>query len=258
MRKRFIQSHFSLIDQFLAPSRFLLDRYVEWGIPRERIRFEPYGRRPVSPAPDPQPDRPRNRLGYFGQINPFKGVDVLLEAMKIVGRAQRSVPAAEARESRSHLWLHGANLEIQPAAFQHKLRSLVAASRNNVTLCGRYEHEDLPALMAGVDWVVVPSTWWENAPLVIDEAFMHGRPVICSGVGGMAEKVRHGVDGLHFRLGDPRDLARSIAQAVHTPGLWEQLREGIPEVYPMSQHVHRLGELYQALFERRTAHGNGQ
>ena len=37
---------------------------------------------------------------------------------------------------------------------------------------------------------------------------MHGRPVICSDIGGMAEKVTDGVDGLHFRGGDPEDLAR--------------------------------------------------
>ena len=55
------------------------------------------------------------------------------------------------------------------------------------------------------DWVVMPSVWWENAPLVIAEAHAHGRPVICSNIGGMAESVRHGVDGLHFPAGDAAD-----------------------------------------------------
>jgi len=57
--------------------------------------------------------------------------------------------------------------------------------------------------MAAVDWVVVPSIWWENSPLVIQEAFAHGRPVICSDIGGMAEKVAHEKNGLHFRANDP-------------------------------------------------------
>ena len=65
--------------------------------------------------------------------------------------------------------------------------------------------------MARIDWVVVPSIWWENGPLVILEAFQHGRPVICSDIGGMSEKVTDGVNGLHFRRGDPRDLARRDA-----------------------------------------------
>ena len=50
--------------------------------------------------------------------------------------------------------------------------------------------------------MVVPSIWWETGPLVVLEAFQHGRPVICSDIGGMAEKVTDGVNGLHFRTRD--------------------------------------------------------
>ncbi|TOE31852.1 hypothetical protein CGJ44_25955, partial [Vibrio parahaemolyticus] len=56
-------------------------------------------------------------------------------------------------------------------------------------------------LLKDVDWVIVPSTWWENSPMVIQEAFNHGRPLIVSDIGGMAEKVAHDVNGLHFRTG---------------------------------------------------------
>ena len=87
-----------------------------------------------------------------------------------------------------------------------------------MTLAGKYAHDDLPRLMAEVDWVVVPSRWWENSPLVIQEAFLHQRPVICSDIGGMAEKVADGVDGLHFRAGDPRSLARVLERADHHAG----------------------------------------
>ena len=199
---------------FLAPSQFLLERYVDWGIPRERIRFEDYGRirakhrssrrcRPAGGA--------RNRIGFFGQLNYFKGVDVLLQAMAQLG--DRGVDA--------HLWLHGANLELQPQTSSDDFGVLLDEIKdgpNNVTLAGKYEHDDLPRLMAEVDWVVVPSRWWENSPLVIQEAFLHGRPVICSDIGGMAEKVTDGVDGLHFRAGDPRSLARVLETRNHHAG----------------------------------------
>src|SRR5918999_217024 len=188
MRKRFIESHFSLVDLFLAPSHFLLERYVGWGIPREKIRCEQNGRRVDHEAVDLEDERPRNRIGFLGQFNFFKGAHVLLEAMKILG---------EDEECDAYLWLHGANLELQPEEFRHKLESLVEETEQNVTLVGSYDHADLPGLMASVDWVVVPSIWWENSPLVIQEAFQHRRPVICSGIGGMAEKGTHGVNGLH-------------------------------------------------------------
>ena len=87
--------------------------------------------------------------------------------------------------------------------------------------------------MGACDWVVVPSIWWENSPLVIQEAFARGRPVICSDVGGMAEKVADGVDGLHFERGNPASLADTIERAITTPGLWDRLRAGITPPPPM-------------------------
>jgi glycosyltransferase involved in cell wall biosynthesis len=112
--------------------------------------------------------------------------------------------------------------------------------------------------MREVDWVVVPSIWFENAPLVIQEAFAHGRPVICSDIGGMAEKVTDGVDGLHFRAGDAASLADVLGRAVRTPGLWQQLRAGIPAVHPLDAHVTNLADLYDRLLAGRVLEGAGR
>jgi glycosyltransferase involved in cell wall biosynthesis len=241
MRKRFIQSHFSLVDLFLAPSHFLLERYVDWGIPREKIRFEEYGRKATYWRADSKDERPRNRIGFFGQFNLFKGVHVLLEAMKILIED----------ECDAHLWLHGANLELQPEEFRNKLESLMEETEENVTFVGRYDHAALSKLMAKVDWVVVPSIWWENSPLVIQEAFLHGRPVICSDIGGMAEKVTDCVNGLHFRAGDPHSLAEALHRAVDLPDLWKTLHDGIPEIYGIEDAVKTMSSIYRGLLEER-------
>jgi glycosyltransferase involved in cell wall biosynthesis len=82
---------------------------------------------------------------------------------------------------------------------------------------------------------------------------MHGRPVICSDIGGMAEKVRHGIDGLHFNVNNPPHLAETVRTAVSTPGLWDRLRDGIPSVYGMEEHVTRLTRIYADLIARRAA-----
>src|SRR5439155_13116428 len=117
--------------------------------------------------------------------------------------------------------------------FQNRVRELLEQTREAVTLVGRYDHDELPRLMADTDWVVVPSLWWENSPLVIQEAFHHGRPVLCSDIGGMAEKVKDGVNGLHFKAGDAGSLARTLAHAADSPDLWGRLRSGIPRIHPM-------------------------
>jgi glycosyltransferase involved in cell wall biosynthesis len=254
MRKLFIQSHLAEVDLFLAPSEFLMERYVAWGIPRGRIRFNDNGREPVRPYADAERGRPRNRIGYFGQFAPHKGVTVLLEAMK---QLERHDPVRTAGDEASPLedvtlTLHGANLEWRSTDYQALFKSLLDASSERVFLSGEYALPDLPLLMRDVDWVVVPSIWWENSPLTIQEAFQYGRPVICSGIGGMAEKVRDGVDGLHFRAGDPASLAETIARAVTTDGLWEGLRAGIRAAKTIDDDATGLLEIYQELKSSRT------
>jgi glycosyltransferase involved in cell wall biosynthesis len=241
LRERYIKAHLDHVDLFLAPSHFLRQRYVDWGIPPERIVVEDYGRRPAVRLAEIDTDRPRNRFGYFGQLNPYKGVETLLTAM------------ADFEERPDiQLRLHGANLDHQTTQFQDRFAELLEEAEANVTLVGPYHQSDLPLLMRDTDWVVVSSRWWENSPLVIQEAFMQRRPVICSGIGGMAEKVTHDVNGLHFNVGDAASLATVIERAGSEPGLWERLREGIPDILTVDDHIANLSRMYQDLLERRS------
>jgi glycosyltransferase involved in cell wall biosynthesis len=241
LRKRFIQSHFEHVDLFLAPSHFLRNRYIDWGIAPSNIVFEDYGRVPVPRIPD-EYEGARRRLGFFGQLTPYKGIHVLLRAMAMLKEQDVDV----------HLFIHGANIKLHGGEFEAEVRGLLAAAGDNVTVAGPYTHDRLPALMAGVDWVVVPSTWWENSPLVIQEAFLHGRPVICGNIGGMAEKVHDGVNGLHFVAGNPGNLSGTIVKAVNTPGLWERLQDGVPPIHAMDTHISNLRAIYANLIERRS------
>jgi glycosyltransferase involved in cell wall biosynthesis len=155
------------------------------------------------------------------------------------------------------LRLHGANIEHQPESFRDLFHSLLSVAGTDVTLVGRYTPDQLPALMAAVDWVVVPSIWWENAPLVIQEAMAHGRPVICSDIGGMAEKVDDGVNGLHFRVGDPTSLADTMLRAAGTPGLWDSLHAALPPVHGLDAHLATLTAHYDRLMAaKRPVNGN--
>lgn len=241
LRQRFVKAQFDNVDRFLAPSAQLMDKYLHWGIEPERIEVEEYGRRePAVRAADPPKGGMPSNIGFFGQLSSFKGAKVMLEAMS---RLDDGVKA--------HLWLHGANLELQSAEFQEEFASMHASLRDRVTFRGPYDHGELPKLMAGLHWVVVPSIWWENSPLVIQEAFFHRRPIICSDVGGMAEKVRDGIDGIHFRVGDAYSLAKAFEAAATNPKLWNRLRDGIREPYAMDVHVARLLDMYGVLIDER-------
>jgi glycosyltransferase involved in cell wall biosynthesis len=241
LRRRFVEAQLDNVDRFLAPSAQLMDKYLRWGIETERIEVEEYGRiEPPLRAPDPADMRKPANIGFFGQLSAFKGAKVMLEAMALLDD-----------DVDAHLWLHGANLELQTEEFQAEFAEMHASIKDRVTFRGPYDHAELPKLMADLHWVVVPSIWWENSPLVIQEAFFHRRPVICSDVGGMAEKVRDGVDGIHFRAGDAFALARAFETATSSPKLWSSLRNGIREPYAMDAHVAHLMDVYGALLSER-------
>jgi len=207
LRSCYIKAHLNRADVIISPSQFLLDRLASFGLDSAKLRMIENPQPVRTPLPREPLDGRRLRLGYFGQINRYKGIDVLLKAMKMLTEEQRS---------RVCLEVHGANLDRQPADFQEqilKLRSDLVED-DSVMWCGAYRHEDIASRMAGVDWVLVPSIWWENSPMVIQEALDYGRPVACSAIGGMKEKVTVGVNGIHVPVGSPHSWAQAIVKMV--------------------------------------------
>lgn len=220
-RKHFIQRHFEYVDNFVSPSEFLRRRYIEWGVPAEKITVIENGQDDAQSVPPRSigEDGRRNRFGFFGQINPFKGLDVLLKAL-------HEMPKKERRDI--VLEVHGANLDSQTAEFQSRIRALAdpLIAKSIVQWIGPYQPHELRSRMEGVDWVVVPSIWWENSPMVIQEAFVCGRPVLVSNIGGMAEKVEHGKTGWHVQYGSSHAWIKAFV-ACSDRDVWENCVRGI-------------------------------
>lgn len=227
-RELFLKDHLRLADAFVSPSQFLIDRYVKWGLPADKFTLLENGidTSHVAPARPLAPNGRRARFGFFGQVTEFKGLQILLEA---IGRVPQSVWGEDAA-----LCIFGGNLDNQPVAFQKTFESLIKKAGRRAKFYGSYRADEMADLMRQVDWVVVPSIWWENSPLVIQEAFLHGRPVIASDIGGMKEKVLDGINGLHMRVGSAEDLADKLAMVLTQPALWSQLRDCAP--HPLGHH----------------------
>jgi len=245
MRERFIRSILDLCDGFVSPSRFLADRYIEWGLPADKLSVIENGLdigTPVPPRILAEGGR-RCRFAFFGQMIESKGADVLIEA---AARVPASVWGEDAR-----VMIFGGNLDRASPEYRARIAELETAAGGRVRFYGPYRNVDMPGLMQSVDWVVVPSTWWENSPVVIQEAFFHGRPLIVSNIGGMAEKVRDGIDGLHFRVRSPEDLADRMTEALSDPALWDRLRSGIgPTVSHIASATAHMG-LYRNILEQK-------
>jgi glycosyltransferase involved in cell wall biosynthesis len=200
------------VDVLVTPSEFARRRYLDWGagalggevrvIPNA-LAFE--GRA----EPATRAGGSGLRLAFIGQHTPLKGLGVLLDA---VDRVRRTDPAAIARVD-----VYGDGSERFDPAFHAEVTSALRAGAPLVRTRGRYAQSDLPAILDAADAIVVPSTWWENSPVVIDEALARRVPVICSDIGGMAEKVRDGIDGWQFPAGNAAALAETIVRLASRP-----------------------------------------
>jgi len=235
LRDRWFRAHFACVDRFVAPSRFLRQRYLEWGVAEDDIVFIDYGRLPNGRRPRgvPPASEQRNRFGFLGQLIDCKGLSCLIDAVALLVR--REIIEFEVR-------IHGANLHTATEALQRKFAAAIEAYPQ-LKFFGSYFNYELPRNTAAVDWFIVPSVWWENSPLVIQEAFMARRPVLCSNIGGMAEKVRDDIDGLHFAVGDAASLADAMARCLTQPGLWDRLAANIPDVLTVEDAVEQHREL---------------
>ena len=214
---------FARVDHFVSPSHFLKDRFVAWGLPSDRVAVIENGVPKLPPPPLPGQDRSDDdvlTVGYFGQINPFKGVDLILDAIELLDRDP-------VLSKRVRLRVHGPLVGVSPE-FTARFESLVEKSAC-LDYRGPYQNDRVFDLMRECDFVLMASKWWENSPVVIQEAYACGRPMIVPGIGGMAEKIADGVTGLHFQMGDARDLVRVLTLAA-SEGVATRLRASLPSV----------------------------
>ena len=245
VREQLFKFNFDHVDHFIASSHFQRQRYLTWGVDPERISVMDNGR-PVPPRP--HRSHPGNSrafvVGYFGQILWHKGVDTLLQAAAEYQQLRKRQGATALPELRFSV--HGTMKCMAP----HEAKVIndhLANTREVAQYHGAYDREHMALLLAKVDCVAVPSRWWENAPLVINEAFMAGLPVVCSNIGGMAEKVADHVSGLHFLAGDPIDLLDKLLELAGAPELYDRLVAGIPPLLTQEQMAQRMHDLYDGL-----------
>jgi len=222
LRKYRFLNYFNLIDHFFSPSQFLKDRYVAWGLKASDITVIENAQqfKKTIPPRTIKEGEGRNKFAYFGQVTPYKGLDILLKALN---RLPKKILKT------LHVEVHGANLDTQPAAVQESIHELLdpLVKVGVVTWSGPYQPDEVHERMANVDWILMPSIWWENSPMIIQEAFRAGRPVVCSDIGGMKEKVINKHNGVHVRNRDASSWAEAITELALPEYPYDKLVEGI-------------------------------
>lgn len=261
LRNMYARRFLEAVDHYISPSHFLAERYIAWGVPRARISVIENVIRPhadadagdaqadvamADAAAAPRRSTPRTiRLGFFGQISKLKGINVIFDAAKLLEREGVNNVSFE---------IHG-DYRSQPADFQTDFLTRLEEVGHNVRYHGPYQNEAVDRLMQTVDVVLVASTWWENSPVVIQEALRNRRPIICSDIGGMAEKVRDGIDGLHFPVNSPLGLAHVIRELAKRPARLGQLVDTMAEPIGADDVIVQHADLYRILQNAPAAQG---
>ncbi len=216
-----------LVDCYIVLGEFARQKFIEGGLPATKIVVKP------NFVPDPSCGNGRGQYALFvGRLSPEKGIGTLLQAwqrlgetipLKIVGDgplaadvadAQRQVPGIE--------WLG----RLAPAA--------------------------TTAAMQDAALLIFPSEWYEaGLARTILESFAAGTPVVTPRLGTMRDLIHEGETGLHFRAGDPDDLARVVADAFSRPDalarMRGQARAEFDAHYTAEENYHHLMEIYRGV-----------
>lgn len=236
----------NLVDLYIAPSRYLMDRFVkDFSIDPSKMVYLDYGF---------HRDRlkGRNRVkendfvfGYIGTHKQAKGILHLIQAFSTL-------------EDRPQLKIWGSPMSPFTQSLKSYVKTLGPDIEKRIHWMGGYRNDDIVGdVFNHVDAIVVPSIWGENSPLVIHEALEAKVPIITANYGGMGEYVHHEINGLLFEHRDPKALAVQMKRLMSDPALAEKVAHGgylqsddrrIPCI---KEHVTEVISYYKEIFEQR-------
>jgi len=206
-RFSFLREAFGLVDIVLTPSRFVWHMFQQAGFEHPRVIYSDNGI-PEFRGSGEVGGSSHVRFGYFSAVIPHKGIELLIRAFR------------EVRSPDVRLRIQGQGNDDYLA----KVRQL-AGNDLRITFHDPYGEGALAEAFSEIDILVVPSLWYENSPIVIHEAAMADVPVIAADIGGMAEYVRPGENGVLFRFGDAQDLRRKLELFVEDRTLRSRLNK---------------------------------
>lgn len=219
------------VDVFIAPSEFLRDKLIEYGI-RTPIVHLPNTVDVDSYEPCYTPE---NYFVYAGRLSEIKGVGTLLEAMQAVPQSRLYIAGQGEIEA-----------DLRTFADEHNI--------TNVTFLGHLQAGELIPLVQRAAFAIVPSEWYENYSMAVIESLACGTAVIGARIGGIAEQVRDGWNGLLFEPGNARDLAEKIrCLLAHPERAVEMGRNGRAQVEQINHphtFYHRTLDIYKRLLAK--------
>jgi glycosyltransferase involved in cell wall biosynthesis len=219
----YMQEILEFIDIFLVPSHTLRNYFIQQGVSAEKLIFSKYGfnANKITFRKRSYNKKSSINFGFMGRIIPTKGIHILIEAFNVID----------------------ANLSIYGKVGNQK-RFL---EQENIQFKGAYDNNNINQILDEIDILIVPSTWLENSPLVIQEAFLAGIPVITSNIGGMKELITEGINGFLFEVGNIQSLQDCITKITNNPVLLNNLSVSSRDVRTIENDANFVYAIYKKL-----------
>lgn len=227
-------------DRIVAVCDWLYKALLINGIPEEKLILSRHGiaytKQEKLPAIE-QHSKPL-KVVFLGRWDIYKGIEILVQAVKDL---PNNIPI--------NLVIHGI---AQDEQYRRKIFHLIDDDPR-ILVDKELTREELPNALANCDVLAVPSQWLETGPLVVLEAHSLGIPVIGSNLGGIAELVKHGVDGLLVPAKDIQAWSEALKLLATDINLLNQLRQGIKPVRTASMQAGELAAIYQSILGRNNS-----
>lgn len=222
-----LQSYAKNVDRFIVPSRFYRDKFIEWGWPAEQFVYVPNF---VDTEQFKFSEKPGEYFFYFGRLSFEKGVGTLIKAALKTG-VQLKVAGT------------GPDME--------QLKKLVGGAKN-IEFLGFLRGESLHDAIGGARAVVLPSEWYENAPISVMESYAMGRPVVGADIGGIPELIKPGVTGEIFPSGDIDALCGVLSRLDDEPdanltAMGRAGRQWMEDEFDRKVHLEMLLKVYRGV-----------
>ena len=232
-----VRALLSSADRIVVLSDWVAELLRRNGVSSDRLVPCAHGIAPVPPAP-PRTSSGRTRLVHLGRLDPVKGTALLLRAMR------------HAPDAAVDLDVYGV-VQDASAATEFTRLMQIAAGDARIRLLPAIPHADVTSTLARYDAVVVPSQWMETGPLVVLEAFAAGVPVIGSNLGGIADKVQHGHNGLLISpWNDEHAWSEALRHAGDRRVLLQQFARGVAAPRTSAAVAAEMAGLYRTLCNR--------
>lgn len=219
------------VNHFIAPSQFIRNEFIQYGLTPEKVTYlaHPFISQDKQKRGTQDSSLNGLRLAFIGSIIPQKGLHLLTRAVRDM--AGREISLSIYGDFGGY------------GNYNDQILKDIQSDRR-IEWKGTFKHDQISQVMSEIDLLVIPSLWFENAPLVMTEAMSFNVPVLASDVGGMLELVVNRGKGWVFKRGSAAKLREHLEYLLRRPDEINQIRQREFTFLSAEDHAERVIELY--------------